>query len=144
MNIKFQRIERQKKINDIVYDVVTSDIMFFGNFDRNKIDKDAILQAFINYCANVHGAKPGTYFVVETDDEENYIRYIASFKFDCGCVNFTDNADIRYLCELANDPLNDIEKLSIMMPIVSNYNLTDYVLDMVSAKVRQIKSEINN
>lgn len=47
---------------------------------------------------------------------------------------FTINDNDEKLCMLANQPLTEIQKLKIILPVIEKCGFTDYVADMVEAK----------
>jgi len=72
-----------------------------------------------------------TYYVSNVDRYGNYICYLATFDKDR--VLRCSQEDEK-LCTLANQPLSEIQKLGIILPVIEKYGFTDYVADMVEAK----------
>ena len=140
MRIKIQKMERIRQLEDLIVDVRMSDLITIENVHKN-ID-NAVIRALRDYAIQHHGLKTATYYVVEVDQSDKYVRYISSFEYWGGYVDFKRNEDDESLCHLANNPLTDVEKLSLLMPAITNHELTDYVLDMVQAKIRQKQTMI--
>jgi len=140
MRIRVEKLERIRTLEDVVIDVKVSKMFTIENVHKD-ID-NAVIRALRDYIIANHGLKSDTYLVCEVDENDKYVRYIYSFDYWGGYVDFKHDEDIECLSDLAHNPLTDVEKLSLLMPAITNNQLTDYVVDMVQAKIRQKKTMI--
>ena len=137
--IKVQQIMRIRTLDEEIFDVRVKDICVMDvpseyDFPNVVIDFDYFTERISSYHLT-----EGTYFISFVDSEERYMHYFATMEIDAsGYTEIYEDEEDIFFCDLANEPKSDIEKIGMLIPVISKYGMTDYVMDMLEAKIHNL------